>query len=258
MPQPGRELVVDEGLVWCVGSTRVAKVLAVVGDGIDDLASWPDRLLRASVEALPVTGGGLVLMSDNGPAGTVAVTDDAAGTMEELQFTLGEGPCVESSRTGRPVLQPDLARTGTARWPAFCDGALEAGIAAVFALPLRVGGIRLGVLDLYRDQAGELTADHLSDALSFADAATSVLLSLHARGAVGGAQLASIPVIEDRAEVHQAAGMVSVHAGVGLAEALVLLRARAFAEDRPVLDLARDVIARVVTFEAERTEDGGR
>ena len=85
-----------------------------------------------------------------------------------------------------------------------------------------------------------------------------MLLSLHARGAVGGAQLASIPVIEDRAEVHQAAGMVSVHAGVGLAEALVLLRARAFAEDRPVLDLARHVIARVVTFEAERTEDGGR
>ena len=113
----------------------MAKILADVGGGMGDVASWPDRLLRASVDALPVTGAGLVLMSDTGLAGTVAVTHDAAATMEELQFTLGEGPCVESSRTGRPVLQPDLARTGTTRRPAFCDGALEAGIAAV---PTRV------------------------------------------------------------------------------------------------------------------------
>ena len=79
--------------------------------------------------------------------------------MEELQFTLGEGPCVESSGTGRPVLQPDLARTGPARWPGFSAAALEAGIGAVFALPLRVGAIRLGVLDLYRDAVGGLSAE---------------------------------------------------------------------------------------------------
>ena len=65
--------------------------------------------------------------------------------MEDLQFTFGEGPCVECSRTGRPVLQPDLARTGPDRWPGFSAGALEAGIRAIFAWPLRVGGIRLGV-----------------------------------------------------------------------------------------------------------------
>ena len=97
------------------------------GDGVTDVTTLPERLVRACALALPVTGVGLVLMTESGPAGTVAVTDRTAGTMEELQFTLGEGPCVESSATGRPVLQPDLARTGPARWPGFCAGALEAG-----------------------------------------------------------------------------------------------------------------------------------
>ena len=250
--------MVDEGGCLRVGSVRVAQILAGVGDGVTDVTTLPQRLVRACALALPVTGVGLVLMTESGPAGTVAVTDPTAGTMEELQFTLGEGPCVESSATGRPVLQPDLARTGPARWPGFCAGALEAGIGAIFALPLRVGGIRLGVLDLYRDRPGELGGDELADALSFADAATSVLLHLHAHGGAGGAELESFPVIEDRAEVHQAAGMVSVQAGVSLAEAMVLVRARAFASERPVLDLARDVLGRVVTFSPGRDDVDGR
>jgi hypothetical protein len=241
-----------------VGSVRVAQILAGVDDGGVDVASLPQRLVSACAQALPVTGAALVLMTDDGPGGTVAVTDPTAGTMEELQFTLGEGPCVESSGTGRPVLQPDLARTGPARWPGFAAAALKAGIGAIFALPLRVGGIRLGVLDLYRDAVGELSADELTEALSYADVATAVLLHLHAHGRAGGAELRSVPVIEDRAEVHQAAGMVSVQAGVSLGDALVLLRAHAFASERAVVDVARDVLARVVTVDPERADGDGR
>jgi GAF domain-containing protein len=165
-----------------------------------------------------------------------------------LQFTLGEGPCVDSSRTGRPVLQPDLARSGPGRWPGFCAGALEAGIGAIFAFPLRVGGIRLGVLDLYRDQPGTLSQVALGEALSFADAATAILLHLQAQGSTEASGFGLIPVIEDRAQVHQATGMIAVEASVPLTQALVLLRARAFAAERPILDLARDVVARTVRF----------
>jgi hypothetical protein len=241
-----------------MGSVRVAQILAGVNDGRSDVGRMPQRLVSACAHALPVTGVALVLMADAGPAGTVAATDATAGTMEDLQFTLGEGPCVESSGTGRPVLQPDLARTGPAPWPGFSAAALEAGIVAIFALPLRVGAIRLGVLDLYRDAVGELSADELADALSYADAAIAVLLHLHAQGRAGGAQLGWVPVIEDRAEVHQASGMVSVQAGVGLGDALVLLRARAFASERAVVQLARDVLARVVILAPERDHGDGR
>jgi GAF domain len=187
---------------------------------------------------------GLALMTDDGPAGIIAATDGPALALEELQFTTGEGPCVDASRTGRPVLQPDLVRTAPVRWPGFADGALAAGIRAVFAFPLRVGAIRVGVLDLYRDRAGILSPAHLTEALSFADAATLVLLHAQAGSPVRGA----VPVVDERAEVHQATGVVSVQAAVGLAEALVLLRARAFAEGRPLGDLSRDVLAGTVDF----------
>jgi hypothetical protein len=183
-------------------------------------------------------------MTAEGPAGIIAATDGPAMELEELQFTLGEGPCVDASATGRPVLQPDLARTAPLRWPAFAGGALDAGIRAVFAFPLRVGAIRVGVLDLYRDRPGPLSADDLSEALSFADAATLVLLHEQA----GAAGIGTMPALDDRAEVHQATGVVSVHAEVGLAEALVLLRARAFADQRPLGDLARDVLDGTVDF----------
>jgi hypothetical protein len=227
-----------------VASMRVAEILRAAWAESPDGAGLPTSLAAACVRSLPVSGVGLALMTDEGPAGIIAATDGAALELEELQFALGEGPCVDASMAGHPVLQPDLARTAPVRWPGFAKGALEAGVRAVFAFPLRVGAIRLGVLDLYRDQAGPLSTDELAEALSFADAAT--LLLLHAQA--GTPASSAIPVLDDRAEVHQATGVVSVQAAVGLAEALVLLRARAFADDRAIGDLARDVLSGAVDF----------
>ncbi|SDY84847.1 ANTAR domain-containing protein [Geodermatophilus africanus] len=234
-----------------MASKRVNEILSAAWVESPNGTDLPTSLAAACVRALPVSGVGLALMTDEGPAGIIAATDGAAMELEELQFTLGEGPCVDASQTGRPVLQPDLARTAPLRWPAFAGGALEAGVRAVFAFPLRVGAIRVGVLDLYRDRAGPLSGDELTEALSFADAATLVLLHAQAGAPVTGA----VPVLDERAEVHQATGVASVQAGVGLAEALVLLRARAFAEGRPLRDLARDVLDGAVDF-GQADDDG--
>lgn len=230
-----------------MASGRVRQIIAAVGARCPDGRCRPDALVALCAEGLPVTGAGLALMTADGPAGTLAVTDGPAGELEELQFALGEGPCVDASRTGRPVLQPDLARTAPGLWPAFADGAHAAGLRAVFAFPLRVGAIRVGVLDLYRDTVGVLSPAELTEALSYADAATTIVLGLPSRGGVPGL-LDPVTVLDDRAEVHQATGVVSVHGGVTLEEALMLLRARAYAEQRPIRDLARDVLRGVVDF----------
>jgi hypothetical protein len=229
-----------------MSSKAVAEILSAVRAGARDTADLPGSLVRLCARTLPVSGAGLALMTDDGPAGTVAASDGGALELEELQFALGQGPCVDASRTGRPVLTPELA--GAYRsWPQFAAGADAAGLRAVFALPLQVGGIRLGVLDLYRDTAGELSVEELADALSFADAAVQVLLDLQARDtAQGTSPPHPLDVLDDRAEVHQATGVVSVRAGVGLAQALALLRARAYAEGRPIGDMARDVLDGVV------------
>ncbi len=233
-----------------MASGRVAEILTALWAASPDGSALPAGLVHGCARALPVSGVGLALMTEGGPAGTVAATDGPALELEELQYTLGEGPCVDASRSGRPVLQPDLAATAPHRWPAFAGGALAAGVAAVFAFPLRVGAIRVGVLDLYRATPGPLSAEHLREALSYADAATMLLLHLQTRARSDGVAPDALGVLDDRAEVHQATGVVSVQAGVALAEAIVLLRARAYAEQRPVGDLARDVLAGTVDFTA--------
>src|SRR6478609_9860521 len=147
-------------------STRVSEILSAALAGSRGAVDSAGILVQLCVRAVPLSGVGLALMTDQGPAGTVAATDGGAQQLEELQFTFGEGPCVDASRTGRPVLTPELA-TAHRNWPQFAAGADAAGLRAVFAFPLQIGGIRLGVLDLYRNTTGGLSHSELADALSF-------------------------------------------------------------------------------------------
>lgn len=228
---------------------RIVEILGLIADGRDHDASLPSRLCQEALVSLTVSGVGMALMTAEGQnGGVVAATDGTARQMEDLQFSLGEGPCVDASHSGRPVLQPDLLATALARWPAFGGAVLAAGVRAIFAFPLQVGAIRLGVLDLYRSTAGPLSDLDLADALAFADAATLVLLRLQDR--FGGEDDAGpTDAVDDRAEVHQATGMISIQLGVSLAVALARLRAHGYAESRPVSDIAADVVRRRVRFD---------
>jgi hypothetical protein len=229
---------------------RVADILSVLARSPDEQLTLPDRLCATCLSALPVTGAGVALMTVDGPSGVVlAATDARAQQLEELQFTLSEGPCVEASGSGRPVLEPNLMAGDSSRWSRFCAAALNAGVHAVFAFPLRVGAIRVGVLDLYRDTPGQLTAVELTEALAFADAATEVILHLQDHDGHDGARSALTEPIDSRAEVHQATGMITIQLGINLAEALLRLRAHAYATGRTVSAIAADVVSRRLHFD---------
>ena len=190
----------------------------------------------------------------------LAATEARARELEELEFTLGEGPAVDASRTGGPELVSDLGdREGTARWPAYSSAATEVHLRAQFSFPLQIGSIRLGVLTLFCERAGPLSDADLAHALTFADAATVVLL--HLQDVSGGDD--ELPVdlgtqFDMTAELHQATGMISVQAGVGMVEALLLLRARAFASGRSAVAVARDVVAGRLNFRRRWDHDGDR
>ena len=229
-------------------SPRVAEILSVIAESGED--ALLTRLCAECLSALSVSGVGVALMTDGGPSGVVlAATDGRARKLEELQFALGEGPCVAASGSGRPVLQPDLTVDGSARWPRFGAAALDAGVRAIFAFPLRVGAIRIGVLDLYRDTAGPLTALDLADALVFADAATVAVLHLQVRDEHGDVNAGLSGPIDGQAVVHQATGMITIQLGVSLAEALLRLRTHAYATSQTVSAVAADVVNRRLHFE---------
>ena len=192
------------------------------------------------------------MVTKTGNRGVVCATDDVSARIEDLQFTLGEGPCVDAAQFGAPVMVPDLRTPDDIvvdRWPAFLEGAGAAGVRAVFAFPLRIGAINVGVLDAYRSVPGPLRDGQLRAALLAADAAALALLDIDPTGDLFSDNADARSTYQ--LQVHQATGIVQVQLGVPTEEAFLMLRARAFALGRPLVDVATDVVARRLRFSVE-------
>jgi len=212
----------------------------------DDQPGTSGRLRRLCVtvtEVLPATWAGLSLAEDGKVSGALTGSDAHARELEGLQFTFGEGPCVDSVRTLRPVMEPDLASSGVRRWPAYAPAAHQRGIRGVYAFPLQVGMACLGALDVYRDRVEPVSPDTIDDGQIFADIALTMLVGDDPLSAPGVGVASLDDLLTPSMEVYQAQGMVMVDLGVSLADALVRLRAYAFVEGRPVAEVARDVVA---------------
>jgi hypothetical protein len=200
-------------------------------------------------DVLGVAGAGLMLGSRGRALDYVGVSDHVSEALEQVEFTLGEGPCVAAFRSKEPMFDPDLAADDDTPWTEFRRAALAVGVRAAFGFPLLVDQVCIGALNLYHDQSGALTDEQVGDALVVAQFAGRTLLEWQADAPPGMVawQLEKVP--EHRMEVHQATGRISVQAGISLADALVFLRAYAFAEDRPLADIAADVAAERVRFD---------
>ena len=245
----------------------------------------------AAIAAIPASGAGLTAVSGAGAAHLMCVTDEFSERLADIELTMGEGPRAEASAFGGPVLVPDLASDDImARWPAFAPAARAAGAAAVFAFPLQIGAIRVGVLELYRRMPSPLTTLAFHDALLFADTATLLLLEGRQAGGLDDDGLARdldgdgldgdaldgdgrdgagqggtgnpaggagrgpagqpMELGRRRAEIDQATGMLTEQLGTGIAEAFVRLRAYAYAQDRQLGDVARDIVTRRLRLDA--------
>jgi hypothetical protein len=231
------------GVVDHVGLSQALS--AALADGASDAAL---EVCRACVTWLPMTGASITVMDGAQGQESVCATGPGAERIDELQFSLGEGPCVQAFATGRAVLVPDIATPEEARWPMFAAAAAaETGARGMFVFPLQAGASRLGVLDCYRDAPGPLEDRELAGALLAADAAMWALLD-HLDGRVGppgpGRSGGYDGSALGRAEVHQATGMLMAQAGMTAPVALAALRAAAFADGRGIAEVAADVVAR--------------
>jgi hypothetical protein len=207
------------------------------------------RLCEVCAEMTDTSGAGIMLIADGTSRGSICTSNSVSEVIEELQFTLGEGPCIDACREGRPILEPDLASPARQRWVAFAPPAIAAGARAVFGFPVRVGAAHLGALNLYRDRPGPLTDDQHADALVLADVAAELVLLLQAGAPPGELAMELEASASLHYVVHQASGMVSVQLGVAVEHAMVRLRAFAFVSGRPLIEVARSVVDRTLRFD---------
>jgi hypothetical protein len=227
---------------------RITAVRAlIVGEQPTDdaggVVSWLRRLCTVAARTLPASGVGVSVMSDDGMRGVAAASDPVSETLEELQFSLGEGPCIEAFTSRRPVLEPDLGNRAIARWPGYAPAAHARGVGAVFAFPLQVGASRLGVMDVYRGTSGVMSQESLTQALTFADVAVEALLDAQGQAATGAPPEGLDRAFDSHYVIYQAQGMTMVDLGIPLADALARMRAHAYAQDRPLREIARDIVA---------------
>jgi hypothetical protein len=207
------------------------------------------RLCGLSVELAAASGAGIMLMSGETLRGSLCTTDSVSATIEELQFTLGEGPCLDAYGQRRPVIEPDLGAPAVPRWPAFTPAAIEAGARAVFGFPLLLGATRLGALNVYRDAPGPLSDEQHADLSVMADVSARAVIDMQAHARSGSVATEIEAGSDFRLVVHQASGMVSAQLDTDVVEALVRLRAHAFVHNRPLAEVAVQVVNRQLRFD---------
>ncbi|MDO9377814.1 MAG: GAF and ANTAR domain-containing protein [Nocardioidaceae bacterium] len=208
------------------------------------LASLCDAMV---LELLGVAAA-VSVVGASGPVPVSRSRNGTAATLVDLQATRGEGPAVEASRRGRPVLVTAMPEE-VGRWPGYAPDAIRLGVCAAFAFPMGMGSARVGVLELVREDPGALDQPQMGTALGFAEVATEIALD----------DLEHLEWAEEtrhrwpealRPVVHQAQGMVMVALGVSIDEALVRMRAQAFVRG---VDL--DELARLIVDGRERLDD---
>ncbi|MEY2401842.1 MAG: hypothetical protein QOJ08_1953 [Ilumatobacteraceae bacterium] len=214
-----------------------------------------ERLCEICADLTGSSGAGIMMMSDDVPWVSLNTFDPVTARIEELQSTLREGPCVDAHQRGLPVLEPDLDEPDTLRWPAFSAPAVEVGVRAVFGFPIRVGGARLGVLNLHSTRPGLLKDEQYVDALILADVVARAILLTEA-SALPAEMAAELQIESDyQSIVNQASGMAAVQLGVGVRGALVRMRVFAFAHGRAFAEVADDVVTRKLRFDPEAVVD---
>ncbi|GAA1024829.1 MULTISPECIES: GAF and ANTAR domain-containing protein [Amycolatopsis] len=224
------------------------KALAAAPDEAGRRGSWAQGVCLACVETMDQVDAAILALRAGPRSEEVLGASDAwAARLAELEYTAGEGPGAEAFDTGSPVLVPDLT-ADQVRWPGFAQTALAAGLGATFAFPLQFGGIRLGTLELARRRPGGLTSAETRDAALAADLATAALLRQSREAELAGVEFAPRTVLSYQ-DVHIATGMLSALLRISLDDAFARLRAHAYSTNRPLLDVARDVLERRITLE---------
>ena len=227
--------------------------LTILGRLLDQETGFTTgRLCQVCADVTAATGAGIMLMAGDIPHGSMCSTDTVSALIEQLQYDLGEGPCVDAYHQDRPVLEPNLAEPEVPRWLAFTGPAVDAGARAVFGFPLQVGAVRIGALNIYNDRPGGLSDDQYIDALVVADVAAQAVLLLQADAPPDTVAVELEANADFQYVVHQASGMVAVQLDVPLSQALIRLRAHAFGNNRSLTDVARDVVDRRLRFDTDR------
>ena len=220
--------------------------LATALDAVDRSAANPSTFYRPFLEMFPVSGAAVSTVGDLLGSETISASDAIATRVDELQFDLGEGPCWDAMKLGRPVLEPDLRTHPATVWPAFSAAIHKEDVGSLFAFPLVVGALRVGAVDLYAVHPVSLTSVQTQQAGTMAAAVGKHVLR-RALNTIGG-DYEDTGNAFSRRLIHQATGMVLAQLRVPGDDALLIIQGQAFATGRTMMEMAEEIVERRLSF----------
>jgi hypothetical protein len=229
-------------------------VASAFADAVDSLTAMSGReseLWRPVLDVIPVEGAAISTIAEFLGAETVSASGPLAARLDELQFDLGEGPCWDAMREERPILEPDLRSRPNREWPAFSRAIAELDVGAIFAFPLAFGPLQLGAMDLYSGDARELSSTEERQSGALASVISRLVLDRAIRRADGSDALFAEDQFSRRL-IHQATGMVLAQLGISADDARLLIQGHAFARNRPMREIAEEILDRKLDFSNQR------
>jgi GAF domain-containing protein len=216
---------------------ELADTLVADFDVVELLTLLTDRC----VDLLDVGAAGIMLVAPDGDLRVMASSSEVMLVLELFELQAQEGPCLDSYRTGQPVVNQDLAKVN-GRWPRFAAEALASGFKSVHALPMRLRGSVIGALNLFHVEPGDMPPADVEAAQALADVATIAILQHRAslEAQVVNEQLNH--ALNSRIVIEQAKGMLAERLGLDMAEAFSRLRSHARNHNLRLADVAQAVI----------------
>ncbi|MCY7402107.1 MAG: GAF and ANTAR domain-containing protein [Nocardioides sp.] len=170
-----------------------------------DVESTLERIAHQALKVVPnAEFCAITVRRRRGRLVTLAQTDELALSLDELQYALGEGPCMSSAVVGEPFLVHSTAYD--TRWPKWGPGAADLGVHSVVCAQLSAASLHpdrdpLGAVNIYC---------RTTDAFDEADAERLRLYGVHAGNALSIAHLVSTleEAVEGRHEIGVAQGVL--------------------------------------------------
>jgi GAF domain-containing protein len=223
---------------------RLATTLVELADNLVDdfdVIELLTLLTDRCVEVLGVSSAGLMLAAIDGDLRVMASSSEDMRLLELFELQSQEGPCLDSFRSGERLVNQHLDESHDL-WPFFAAEAINAGFLSVHAIPMRLRGAPIGVLNLFRSEVGELSSGDVIAAQAFADIATIAIIqqreSRHAKSLI--AQLNH--ALESRIILEQAKGVLVGRHAIEMPETFTLMRKYARSNHLRMADVAKDIV----------------
>ena len=233
-----------------MGSNRLVEIFALMAR-YERESPHGVSLCTVAAEVTELSGAGITLTSAGDEKTKWCTSNSIAQELMDLEIMLGEGPGDEASRSGVANAELNLSSPESSRWMFYAPEAAAAGARAVFGFPVRIGAVRFGALSLFRDEPGPLSDAQSSDAYLMASVIGRAILAMQAGAPEGGLAGELEGQSSFDFSVHQAAGMIAVQGSFSVRDALVALRAHAFATKTAPSIFAERVVHRQVCFDPE-------